>query len=119
MNSSATTRHSGKVVVIDVVGRISIEDGLGVMGAAIREMLAAGHKHILLNLEAVTYMDSAGLGEMASAYITATSMGGKLKLVNVRERVGSMLHVTRLYKLLIAYPNESLAVASFGLSADS
>jgi anti-sigma B factor antagonist len=83
------------------------------MRTAIREAVNAGNKKILLNLAEVSYLDSAGLGEMASAYITVTNMGGKLKLLHTQERVNSMLHVTKLYTLLVAYTDESVALASF------
>jgi anti-sigma B factor antagonist len=113
MNSSAAVRHSGDVAIIDVSGRISLSDGLGAMRTAIREAVNAGHKKILLNLAEVSYIDSAGLGEMASAYITVTNMGGKMKLLHTQDRVNSMLHVTKLYTLLVTYTDESAALASF------
>ena len=113
MNSSASVRHTGDVAIIDVSGRISLTDGLGAMRSAIRDAVNAGHKKILLNLAGVSYIDSAGLGEMASAYITVTNMGGKMKLVHTQERVSSMLHVTKLYTLLVTYSDEAVALASF------
>jgi anti-sigma B factor antagonist len=113
MNSSASLRHTGDVAIIDVSGRISLNDGLGAMRTAIRDAVNAGDKKILLNLAEVSYIDSAGLGEMASAYITVTNMGGKMKLLHTQDRVNSMLHVTKLYTLLVAYTDESVALASF------
>jgi anti-sigma B factor antagonist len=113
MNSSAISRQSGKVVIIDVAGRISLDEGLGAMRAAIKDAVEAGHRNILLNLEGVEYIDSAGLGEMASAYITVNNMGGKIKLVNARDRLNSMLRVTKLYTLLTTYSDEETAIASF------
>ena len=65
------------------------------------------------NLEGVDFIDSAGLGEMASAYITITNMGGKMKLLHTQDRVNSMLHVTKLYTLLVTYMDETEALASF------
>jgi anti-sigma B factor antagonist len=113
MNSTATTRYSGNVAIIDVAGRVSLSDGLGVMRDAIRQEVNSGYKLILLNLAEVTYIDSAGLGEMASAYITVTNMGGKVKLVHTQEKVHSMLQVTKLYTLLTSYSTEAEALASF------
>jgi anti-sigma B factor antagonist len=40
-------------------------------------------KSILINLGAVSYVDSAGLGELVQAYVTTKNKGGTLKLVNV------------------------------------
>ena len=57
---------------------------------------------------------SAGLGEMASAYITVNALGGKVKLVNAQQRVQGMLQLTRLHTLLSTYSSEAEALASFG-----
>ena len=43
--------------------------------------------NVLLNLGAVEYIDSAGLGEMSSAYITVSRLGGKLRLLNPQAKV--------------------------------
>ena len=115
MDATASTRYSDKIAIIDIVGRVTILDGLTVMRDAIRQEIQSGYKHILLNLAGVSYIDSAGLGEMASAYIAVTNAGGKLKLVNAQPKVHSMLQVTKLYTLLTAYSNEPEAIASFGV----
>ena len=70
-------------------------------------------KKLVVDLSKVPYIDSAGLGEMASAYITVTNMGGKVKLVHAQEKVHSMLQVTKLYTLLTTYTSEAEALASF------
>lgn len=114
MDATASTRYEGQIAIIDLAGRVSLSDGLGVMRDAIRQEIQSGYKFILLNLAGVSYIDSAGLGEMASAYIAVTNVGGKLKLVNAQQKVHSMLQVTKLYMLLTAYSNEPEAIASFG-----
>jgi anti-sigma B factor antagonist len=77
MGSSATVRHSGNVAIVDLAGRITIHDGAGAIRDAVNSALADGYKSILLNLGAVEYIDSSGLGEMSSAYITVSRLGGR------------------------------------------
>jgi len=115
MDATASTRYQGQIAIIDLAGRVTLSDGLSVMRDAIRQEIQSGYKYILLNLAGVNYIDSAGLGEMASAYIAVTNVGGKLKLVHAQKKVHGMLQVTKLYMLLTAYSNEPEAVASFGL----
>jgi anti-sigma B factor antagonist len=113
MNSSATIRISGDVAIIDVFGRISTRGGLGLTRNAIKDAVSEGHKNILLNLAGVDHIDSAGLGELAGAYVTINYLGGKMKLVHAQDRVNSMLHVTKMYTLLVTYTDEAEALASF------
>ncbi len=113
MGSSATVRHSGNVAIIDLAGRITIHDGAGAIRDAVKSALADGYKSILLNLGAVDYIDSSGLGEMSSAYITVSRLGGRLKLLNPQSKVHGMLEVTRLYTLFVTFAEEGAALASF------
>jgi len=113
MQATATTRYSGTIAIIDITGRVTISDGLGIMRDAIKQEIHSGYKFILLNLAGVSYIDSAGLGEMASAYITLNNIGGRVKLVNAQEKVQGMLRLTRLNSLLTTYASEAEALASF------
>ena len=113
MGSSATVRHSGKVAIIDLAGRITIHDGAGAIRDAVKSAVDDGYNSILLNLGAVDYIDSSGLGEMSSAYITVSRLGGRLKLLNPQSKVHGMLEVTRLYSLFVTFAEESTALASF------
>jgi len=113
MSSTATVRHSGRVAIIDLAGRITLHDGAGAIRDAVNGVLAGTHRNILLNLAGVEYIDSSGLGEMSSAYIAVTRLGGQLKLLNPQAKVDGMLQVTRLYSIFVAFADESAAVASF------
>jgi anti-sigma B factor antagonist len=115
MDATTSTRYQGPVAIIDVAGRVTLAEGVGVMRDSIRQEIKSGYKYILLNLAGVSYIDSAGLGELASAYIAVSNSGGKLKLVNAQQKVQTMLQVTKLYMLVAAYSNESEAIASFGV----
>jgi anti-sigma B factor antagonist len=79
----------------------------------IRGLIQAGSRNILLNLRQVTYVDSAGLGEMAGAYVTVAKLGGQLKLVHAQARIDNLLQVTKLYALLVAFSDEAEALRSF------
>ena len=66
MNCTATVRRSGGVSIIDLAGRITHSAGTGAIRDAIKAELEHDRKNILLNLNAVDYIDSSGLGEMAA-----------------------------------------------------
>jgi len=110
---SATVRHAGNVAIIDLAGRITLNDGAGSIRTAVQGVLAEGAKSILLTLSGVEYLDSAGLGEMSSAYITVARQGGKLKLLSPQPKVHNLLQVTRMYTLFVSFADESVALASF------
>src|SRR3981081_3332668 len=80
-------RTVGDVVIVDVSGKITLGDGGDVaLRDKMRSLIQQEYKKVLLNLGDVSYVDSAGLGEIVQSYATVTKNGGKLKLLNVTKR---------------------------------
>ena len=113
MLPQAAVRQAGNVAIVDLEGRITMGEGCVAVRGAIRDLVNCGNKNILLNLQAVSYIDSAGLGEMAGCYVTVAKLGGQLRLVNSQARVNSLLQVTKLYALLVTFNDEAEALKSF------
>ena len=80
---------------------------------AVSEALEAGARNILLDLSAVSTIDSSGVGEMVSAYTTVTNRGGKLKLLDLPPKVMDILQITQLITVFETYDSQSEALASF------
>jgi anti-sigma B factor antagonist len=117
MSVKATVRHSGNVAIVDMSGRITLGEGSGLLRGAIKDLVAAGQNKILLNLKDVSYIDSAGLGEMVGSYASVTHQGGDIKLLNVQSKVGDLLQITKLFTVFATYTNEDEAVRSFAAAA--
>jgi anti-sigma B factor antagonist len=117
MKMTTSTRQVGSVTIVDISGRIE----LGQESAAVRDMVAdllsQGHKHILLNLGAVDYIDSAGLGSLVAAFASVRKQGGDLKLLNLTSKVIDVMQITRLYTVFDVATDEATAVKSFGQSS--
>jgi len=109
----ANSRDIGGVIVIDLDGRITLGDGSALLRDLIRENLDQGRKKLLLNLAAISYLDSTGLGELVSGYRLVKSNGGELKLLNLNKKVTDLLQVTKLYTVFDIHNDEAQAVASF------
>lgn len=117
MSCSAEVRLVGPIAVVDLSGRITLGEGSGTVRSTIKDLIAQGKHEILLNLGDVSYIDSAGLGELVGAYASVTSQGGHIKLLNVQKRVHDLLQVTKLYSIFEFFTDESVALTSFGKSA--
>jgi anti-sigma B factor antagonist len=111
-------RTLGAVTVIDIDGPITLGDGdTDRLGDKVRSLLQQGRKQLIANLARVSYMDSAGLGELVQAYTTVSRQGGSLKLVGVTKRLNDLLVITKLATVFDSYDSEAAAVASFGAPA--
>jgi anti-sigma B factor antagonist len=119
MTPKATVRHSGNVAIVDLSGKITLGEGSGLVRGTIKELLAAGSRNILLNLQDVTYIDSAGLGELVGSYATVTSQSGAIKLLNVQGKVRDLLQITKLYTVFATFSDEAAALGSFASAASA
>ncbi|MER8197368.1 STAS domain-containing protein [Streptomyces microflavus] len=106
-------RTVGDVSIVALTGKITIGVGDVVLRGAVQDELNDGSTKILLDLKNVTTIDSSGIGELVSAYTTATNRGAKLKLVNLPPKIHDILAITQLITVFDVYDTEDEAVKSF------
>ncbi len=106
-------RPSGDVMILDVKGKLTIGDGDELLKDKINSFIQQGHKKLILNLEGVPYVDSAGLGEIVRTYTTVSRQGGNMKLLNLTKRIEDLLSITKLLTVFDTYENEDEALKSF------
>ncbi len=109
----ASVRKLGKVSVVDISGKITIGEGDVQLREKVNELLDAGESRILLNLERVKYMDSAGIGELVACYKRAKEKEGTVKLLNPSGKVYDLLQLTKLEEVFDTYKDEGEALGSF------
>lgn len=106
-------RQASDVMILDLKGRLTAGFGDQILRDAIDELLAEGRRRILLNLSEVSFLDSAGVGELVAGLKTSRRFQADLKLLNVGERVYSTLDMARLLPTFEIYSDEGEAVQSF------
>jgi anti-sigma B factor antagonist len=106
-------RVVGDVTILDLKGKMTLGEGDELLKDRINSLIGQGHKKLLLNLEAVPYIDSAGLGEVVRAYTTVSRQGGKLKLLSLTKRIEDLLTITKLITVFEVFDAEGEAVKSF------
>ena len=109
----ASVRTVGHVAVVDLTGKITIGEGDIVLREKVNELLDGGSQHILLNLEKVSYMDSAGIGELVACYKRAKEKTGTVKLLNPSGKVFDLLQLTKLEEVFETFTDEGEALVSF------
>jgi anti-sigma B factor antagonist len=101
------------VTILDLGGKMILGEGDELLKDKINSLIQQDRKQVLLNLERVSYIDSAGLGEMVRSYATLTNKGGKLKLLNLTKRIQDLLVITKLIRVFDTYESEQDAIKSF------
>jgi len=106
-------RDSGAVTVLDLSGKITLGEDGNLLKDKLQSLLHQGKKNILFNLAQVSYVDSAGLGAIVSAYTTVTREGGSLKLANVTKKLQDLLSITKLLTVFETFDSEDEALRSY------
>lgn len=106
-------RRVGEAVVVDLKGKLTLGSGDVRLRQIIRDLLDRGEKRIVLDLGGVSYMDSAGVGELVASYTTAEAQGAELKLLNLTAKIRDLLQFTQLITVFDTFDDEAEAVASF------
>ena len=69
-------RDVGDVAVLDLKGKMTLGEGDELLKDKVNSLLHQGRIKIILNLEGVPYVDSAGLGELVRTYTSVSRQGG-------------------------------------------
>lgn len=101
------------VTIVSFEGQITVPEERGVLRNAIREALAANAASILLDLSRVSYIDSAGLGELIEAWVACSDKGVAIKLLHLQSRVAGMMQITRLLSVFECFDDRGEALRSF------
>ena len=101
------------VTILDLKGKMTLGEGDELLKDKINSLIHQGQRKLLLNLEGVPYIDSAGLGEIVRTYTTVSRQGGSLKLVNLTKRITDLLSITKLLTVFETFDSEKDAVSSF------
>src|SRR5437667_866681 len=108
-----TQREMNGIYLLALKGRLILGQESDGLRAMIDNLLASGATRIVVNLEHVNYVDSAGLGALIEAHRKTKAQGGRLKLSNLGPNFKQALELARLLTIFDTCPTEAAAVAGF------
>lgn len=108
-----TSREVDGVSVLALEGRIVLGEESGALRESVKSLLAKNKKQIVLNMDNVTYIDSAGLGTLVAAHHSARSQNASLRLSNLGSKFQEILQVTKLRTVFEVFDSEAAAISSF------
>lgn len=106
-------RVVGDVIILDLKGKMTLGEGDEMLREKVGSLVSQGKQKLILNLDGVPYIDSAGLGEIVRTYTTVSRQGGKMKLLNLTKRIEDLLSITKLLTVFEVYEDEKEALESY------
>ena len=95
---------------------MTVNEGYGSVKDTVGTLLKTGQQQLVLNLGDVPYMDSACVGELVAAFLTARQQGGILKFAGVTDRIENLFAVAKLDTVFEIFDSDTAAVRSFSPS---
>jgi anti-sigma B factor antagonist len=106
-------RRIGDVMVLQVSGRVVLGDGAAELRTRLNDLIDEAHLKFLLDLRNVTYIDSFGVGVIASKYVSVRRKGGDVKLLRLSPRSLRVMRIAGLLKIFQSFESEEEALNSF------
>lgn len=101
------------VAVVWLDGRVVLGEETGLLRDKVKSLIAEGKKKVILNMNNVTLIDSAGLGALVAAYTSTKSGGASLRLCHLGTKFNELLQITRLITIFEVYKTQEEAINSF------
>jgi len=101
------------VSIVELEGRIVLGEESGALRETVKNLMVAGKKKIVLDMSNVTYIDSAGLGMLVAAHVSAKNQGASIRLCALGNKFREVLQITRLLTIFDVYDTRAAAVESF------
>jgi anti-sigma B factor antagonist len=106
------TKVENGVTILRPMGERLDAHNSDVIKEKIKEIYDDDAKSVLVDLSAVRFIDSSGLGALVSGFKNAMSHKGRLALSGLQEQVRSMFDLTRLNRVFDIYASEEEALAA-------
>jgi anti-sigma B factor antagonist len=113
MTVKMTNSEVDGVSVVALDGQIVLGEESNSLREKLKSLIAEGKKKIVLNMANIKYIDSAGVGTLVAAHISATTQGASVRLCHLGRKFHEVLQITKLLTVFDVYDTEVAAVSSF------
>ena len=107
-----SSRRVDKATILDVSGTVDMSNSPEMRKALLREIRDKEVNRVVLNLAAVTYIDSSGVASLVEALKASRESGSRFILLGLSDSAREVLKISRLLKLFEICDDEAQAMAS-------
>jgi anti-anti-sigma factor len=87
--------------------------------AEVQRRVEAGSRKVLIDLQAVSYIDSASIGCLMDIHRLVEERAGAVSLASLQPRVETMISMTGVHKIIGVHADADAAVRALGSSRDA
>ena len=113
MEFAVDHRVHGDLAIVTVAGEIDVFT-CARLRDELQDLIQDGTQHLVVDLNDVEFLDSAGLGVLVGAYHRLRGGEGTLVFVGANDRVRKIFHITQLMKIFPLHPTLDAALEASG-----
>jgi len=106
------------VTVVSLNGMLNLGNRVAEFEQAIKQRIWDGSRKMVFDMTGLTYIDSAGLGMVATCAALMSKAGGKVVVVSPGGKIRQMFEITRLNRLITLFTELNEACESFPDAAE-
>jgi anti-sigma B factor antagonist len=107
------TKEIKGVTVVELEGNVMGGPDASALNDFLHKLITEEKNYIVVDLKAVSFINSSGLGMLIGGLTTMRHSGGELKLARASKKVENLLEMTKLLKVFDLHKNVNNAIASF------
>ncbi len=101
------------ITVIELDGNVMGGPDASALNDYLHTLITENKKNVVVDLKAVSFINSSGLGMLIGGLTTLRHAAGELKLARASKKVENLLEMTKLLNVFELHKNVNNAVASF------
>ena len=106
-----STRQLEKITIFDISGDIDLSTSPELRKALLREVKDRRMPRVVVNLQAVQYVDSSGVASLVEGLKASRDVGSRFVLCGLNTKVKDVLRLSRLSTIFEVVDSEEQALA--------
>ncbi|MET3505665.1 anti-sigma F factor antagonist [Halalkalibacter oceani] len=116
MSLQIDLQQKGSVLLVRLVGELDHHTAEKLRNQVEDNLAKQQIKHIVLNLEQLTFMDSSGLGVILGRYKQVRAVGGEMVVCAISPAVKRLFEMSGLFKIIRLEESEQYALLTLGVA---
>lgn len=105
-------KQKGAMLLVVEGAMVMQDEAFPIMKRVVKE-LKNGQKNFVIDLGKVDKMDSAGVGELVAINVAVKEKGGRFHMANFDEKIGKIIQMALIHKLIPTFETQAEAIAAF------
>ena len=102
------------ITVVQIKGRLHLGNLLQAVEDSLKKLIRDGGRKLVIDLEGLEYIDSAGIGMLISCYGDMSAAGGEYRVAGAQGRVAKTFGLAKVERLLSFDADVAAACGAFG-----